>query len=393
VQHRKVLPNLKVISGVPIQHTRRPTGEGFGVLEPTGDLTDAPLMPLLQALTADLSSGVLTVTHPFAGSVRLWLRYGEPVLAERRDAEGTPRPALLRRLTTAGLVDAPDGTPVEALLAAGTPGPRRLAPHVTELLLDAVTDAAGWPSGRWTLDTLAPVPPLPPLPIAALVAAVAERNALLAEAAGAAGAVPTLAVIRTGVGADLAAESWAVVCRADGVRTTADLAAACGLTLLEAIVLVAELSAEGILRSGAAPIGPPVVVPAPRRAPETAPLPLVDDLQVITSPSLPPLPPLPPPAPPSLPSPPSLPAHGSDTAAFLRELSGLVDEVEAALPESALPESALPEPLTRPDPPADADRRAWPDRRTGPDRRGTDRRGKAASDGETGNGRRRLFGR
>jgi hypothetical protein len=359
------------------------------VLDPAGDLAQTPLTMLLQAFAADRRTGALTVTHPSAGSVRLWLRSGDAVLAERRDGNGVPRPALLHRLRTAGLLDTHEaaalgnvsgssaagsstlGSPVDGVLDAGVPGPRRLAPHVTELLLDAVTEAANWTTGSWVLDPMAPVPLLTPVPTGTLLADVSERvtefgsPATLADAAA---AVPVLAMVRANEGFELATEAWAIVALADGVRTVGQIAAACGLTVAEAVGIVAALSAEDIVRCGPTPAARPVVVPAPRRAPEQAVLlPLVDDLQVILSPPVQrPLPPL--------------DDMRTDTAAFLREFSGLIDEAGTGTRNAG----TAPEPATAPDR-TPGDRRTGLDRRTPSERRATDADGKPA--------RRRLFGR
>lgn len=290
--------------------------------ELAGDLGRAPLAALLPALAGH--TGLLTLTEPTAGSVRLWLHTGGAVLAERRDASGHPHPDLLHRLQTAGLLAAGeaaavreatgDRLPVEHLVASDRVRPRRLVPHVTELLLDAVTTAAAWTRGEWALDRSVPVPALAAWPAEALLAAAAERvteSGSAAELAAAANAVPTLERSGTYGGHDLAPEAWAVLTHADGSRTTSAIADLCGLTVAEAVHVVDALADAGLVRSGAA-AATPVFVPSPRRAAVPAP---VDDLQVILSP--------PPAAAPS-PSPDEPEAH-ADTAAFLRELSAFTE--------------------------------------------------------------------
>jgi hypothetical protein len=277
-----------------------------------GELGDLPLTALLPALAGTRTTGRLTVTEPGAGSVRLWLRGGEVVLGERRDTDGTLRPDLLQRLLTAGLVDtrkaaaAREAGGVEYLLAAELLTRRRLAAHVTELLLDAFTTAATWTAGDWELDPAAPVPTLDALPAGAVLARASERTAELGDPAAYAQAVatvPRLEPFRSYAGRDLAPEAWAVLSVTDGSRTTGQVAAACGLTVTEAVHVVGALVAEGLLRTLPAPAAAPVVLPAPRQAlPATPALPPVDDLQVIHSPEA---------------------ADRPDTAVFLRELSGL----------------------------------------------------------------------
>ncbi|HEY0358884.1 MAG TPA: DUF4388 domain-containing protein [Mycobacteriales bacterium] len=286
---------------------------------PHGELSDLPLTALLPTLAGTRTTGLLTLTEPDAGSVRLWLRGGEVVLGERRDTEGTLRPDLLQRLLTAGLVDtgqaatAREAGGVEYLLTAELLPARRLAAHVTELLLDAFTTAAAWTAGGWELDPAAPVPALASLPVGALLARATERTTGLGDpdAHGlSVAAVPRLVPFRSYAGLDLAPEAWAVLSVADGARSTGRVAAACGLTVAEAVDVVDALVAEGLLRTLADPAAAPVVLPAPRPAPAAAPpLAPVDDLQVIQTPDQP------------------------DTAAFLRELSGLTG-AEPATPAS-----------------------------------------------------------
>ena len=296
---------------------------------PHGELGDLPLTALLPTLAGARTTGLLTVREPGEGSVRLWLRAGEVVLAERRDGDGTLRPDLLQRLLTAGLVDtrqaakAREAGGVEYLLVAELLPPRRLAAHVTELLLDAFTAAAAWTGGDWDLDPSASVPALGSLPAGAVLARAAERTAEVGDPAAAghaAGAVPRLEEFRAYADRDLAPEAWAVLSVADGVRTTGQVAAACGLTVAEAVDVVAALVGEGLLRTRVEPAALPVVLPAPRPALPAAPvLALLDDLQVIRTPDR------------------------SDTAAFLRELSGLTGPAPVA-PAAVVPATAPPVP-------------------------------------------------
>jgi hypothetical protein len=311
------------------------TGFGFGsgVDVPHGELADLPLTALLPSLAGTRTTGLLTVREPAAGSVRLWLRGGEVVLGERRDADGTLRPDLLQRLLTAGLMDtrqaaaAREAGGIGHLLATDLVPRRRLAAHVTELLLDAFTTAAAWTGGSWDLDPAASVPELGSLSAGALLARSGTRTTELADAAyaEATGAVPRLEPFRAYAGADLAPEAWAVIAVTDGVRTTAQVAAACGLTVPEAVDVVGALVTEGLAKTLTDSAVAPVVLPAPRPVAATnaaaAPTP-VDDLRVILEPETP--------AP-------------TDTAAFLRELSGLTDPATAEHAGSA-PAAAPAEP-------------------------------------------------
>jgi hypothetical protein len=307
---------------------------------PHGELADMPLTALLPALAGTRTTGLLTVRDPAAGSVRLWLRGGEVVLGERRDPDGTLRPDLLQRLLTAGLMDtrqaatAREAGGVDQLVAAGVVPTRRLAAHVTELLLDAFTTAAAWSAGTWELDPAAPVPALGSVPAGVVPARAAERTAGLGDPAAyaaATAAVPRLEPCRSYAGQDLAPEAWAVLAVTDGSRTTAQVAAACGLTVAEAVHVVSALVDEGLLRTLAERATPPVVLPAPRPALAAAPAPApVDDLQVIREPET---------------------VADTDTAAFLRELSGLTG-VAGAEPAATAPRS-----VTTP-PPPEADKAA-----------------------------------
>lgn len=303
-----------------------------------GDLAHTPVSELVQALAAERASGLLTVREPAGAAVRLWLRAGRVVLGELRDAYGRPQPDLLHRLQTAGMLDVAQVTrareasplPIDHLLAGGLLRRRRLIPIVTELLLDAVTTAAGWASGSWQLDPGAPVPGLDGMPTEALLNRVDERARELAstvDLAAAVQAVPRLVPFRTYAGHDLAPEAWAVLAVADGTRSADDVAAACGLTIPEAVHVVGALVEEGMLRTVPERSGPPVVLPAPRRAAPPAAPPPVDDLQVITAPD-------------------DTGSPGPDTAALLREFGGL------GLVETGSAPVTRPAPPARPVPPA-----------------------------------------
>jgi hypothetical protein len=307
-----------------------------------GELAHTPLTALLPALAASGTTGLLLVRAAGdddvrVAEVRLWLRDGETVLGEARDPFGTPVPALLDRLRTAGLLSARDAAdaraddvPVEHL---GIP-PHELAPHVGELLVESFRTATAWTAGDWELDATAAVPRLPSLTVGALLYLAAERVAEFPDTlADAVLAVPVLEPFGPYAGLDLAPEAWAVLSLADGVRTTGEVASACGLTVPEAVHVVGALTAEGLLRTTRYPLGPPVVLPAPRRAEAPAPL---DDLRVIT------LPPVAEPAAPPVPRAeaerfvpsPAAPGPAPGTAALLRELSALTGEIERVVPDA-----------------------------------------------------------
>jgi hypothetical protein len=320
-----------------------------------GDLTHTSLTALLPDLAASGTTGLLTVRAPGDGEVhlgvrvaevRLWLRDGEVVVGEARDDTGTARPALLHRLRTAGLPSTrdtagarADSVPVEHLAIP----PRLLAPHVTELLVEAFRTAAAWTEGDWELDAMTAVPRLPSLPVATLLSRAADRAAEFTDdLADTVAAVPVLEPVAAYAGLDLAPEAWAVLSLADGVRTTGEVAAACGLTVPEAVHVVAALTGEGILHTRHSPLGPPVVLPAPRRAEAPAP---VDDLRVITLPpdTEAPVPPVPRPGQAAFVQCPAAPGPDPDTAAFLRELSALTGEIERVVPDAAVSAAAAAE--------------------------------------------------
>jgi hypothetical protein len=160
------------------------------------------------------------------------------------------------------------------------------------------------------------------MPAGALLSRSAARTAELGDAAvyaEAVDAVPRLEPFRVYAELDLAPEAWAVLAVVDGIRTTGKVAAVCGLTVPEGVDVVGALVAEGLLGTHAEPSTPPVALPAPRATADATPAPPpVDDLQVVHTPEN---------------------AEGTDTAAFLRELSGLTG-AGPAVPVAATPVSA-----------------------------------------------------
>jgi hypothetical protein len=341
-----------------------------GVPDLEGDLARTPVMHVLDAFSAHRASGLLRIDGPTGETVQLWLRNGEIVLGARLGADGVPRPDLAHRLVTAGVVDvgqvraahrsvaATGVTIIEALLASGRLRQRQLGPHRTEVLLDAIATAVSWRQGSWRLHPAARVPHLPGMALAGLKAAAATRSDELGGAESFAGmvhGVPQLTPSRNYTGFDLSPEAWAVLSVVDGIRTTGEIAAACGLTDAEAVQVVAALAEESLLAPemprGRTPAGPPPVAPPPVGPPPAArptDVAAVDDLQVITAAQIVETPEVPEPAPVAAGADAGRDSSSegrNDTAALMRELSGLglADEPNAT-PTIRQPRGAPPTP-------------------------------------------------
>lgn len=224
---------------------------------------------LLEAATA-AATGALELEHPGGESSRLWLREGQLYAAS---VPGY-RPALGIRLLSSGLIT-PEQLGIaieqqrttmaghrigEVLVHLGHVRPDDIDAFVLDQVHDQVADLLDLPvlsaafheGERIGVDTIAP------RSIEAVLPVAEERRhrwaRVLADVGGPA-AIPSLGPQGRGAGqSPLGPREWALLCRVDGRRDLAELARACGFTILEAAQLVSDLARSGLL-----------VLPAPVR--------------------------------------------------------------------------------------------------------------------------------
>ncbi|MDQ1614106.1 MAG: hypothetical protein QOJ60_45, partial [Actinomycetota bacterium] len=159
---------------------------------------------------------------------------------------------------------------------------------VVEHLKDAMADLLGWPVEAWkfrknkkTRQDVAP-----PTSVESLLSELHARATTwdtIDMAIGGANAVPTLSSEVASDDVALGPNEWALLCKVDGERNVAELAAECGFTLFEAGQVVNQLLAANLLsvpeRTGAAELVLPVV-PLDEAGPDPGPAPVDDSVQV-----------------------------------------------------------------------------------------------------------------
>lgn len=245
---------------------------------------------LLEAATA-AATGALELEHPGGESSRLWLREGQLYAAS---VPGY-RPALGIRLLSSGLIN-PEQLGIaieqqrttmaghrigEVLVRLGHVRPDDIDAFVLDQVHDQVADLLNLPvlsaafheGERIGVDTIAP------RSIEAVLPVAEERRhrwaRVLADVGGPA-VIPALGPQGRGAGqSPLGPREWALLCRVDGRRDLAELARACGFTILEAAQLVSDLARSGLLVLPApVRVGPPgadviALIPADGSALET----------------------------------------------------------------------------------------------------------------------------
>ena len=123
---------------------------------------------------------------------------------------------------------------------------------VVEHLKDALADLLGWPVASWkfrknkkTRQDVAP-----PTPVDVLLDDLRDRRTTwetILSVIGGQDAVPALAAGSSSGEVEMGPNEWALLCKVDGQRSVADLAAECGFTLFEAGQVVMVLAESGMV--------------------------------------------------------------------------------------------------------------------------------------------------
>ena len=123
---------------------------------------------------------------------------------------------------------------------------------VVEHLKDALADLLGWPVAAWkfrknkkTRQDVAP-----PTPVDELFDDLHDRRTTwetILSVIGGPDAVPALAAGSSSGEVEIGPNEWALLCKVDGQRSVADLAAECGFTLFEAGQVVMVLTESGMV--------------------------------------------------------------------------------------------------------------------------------------------------
>lgn len=282
---------------------------------PTTERAPADAAAVLRQAARQVFTGRLDLEADGGAVASVWLQGGAVVAVT---ASGS-RPRLGVRLLSAGLVRPEDldralreqqgeaaSLPLgDILVRDGAVERSEIEAVAHTQLVDEIADVLGWTirGSALAADDRAPVALRAPVPVADLLTEAAARRGVWAELVrglGGPDGVPRpsmLAAPRANL--ILGPYDWAVLTKADGLRTLTDLAEHCGMSIYETAAVVDALARMGLL----------VVGPA-RRRPAASPT------------AATPPPPSSPPAEAPATAEPKRPA-AVDAAALLRELSAL----------------------------------------------------------------------
>lgn len=227
-----------------------------------GELTTAPLLPVLRSLADDAVTGCLHVVDPEDREARVYLRsgciYSVNVpgrwrrLGARLVSSGELAPDALAEALEVQRTELQGWRLGELLVYLGFIDQGVIERIVGEQLRDAVWDLLGWQSGTWrfrqeeaTRDEL-----VPPTSVEELVDSLQQRSTTWGEICTVVPGpwvVPMLATRGGAAEMALDADAWSLLCKVDGRRTVGELAYECGHTLFEAGRVLLRLMEAGLV--------------------------------------------------------------------------------------------------------------------------------------------------
>ena len=228
-----------------------------------GDLLTSPVEQVLLDLGAQGATGCLYVTSRAEEDAEVYLRDGlvyavfvpgrRPLLGSRLTSSGELAPESLAEALEIQRSELQGWRLGELLVHLGYVDRNVVESFVSEQLVDMLVDLLSWEADTWrfrkakkTRQDVAPPQGVPDL-LQRLRVRAAEWERLTREIGGP-DAIPVLA---TAGAADsdvvLGPGEWAMLCKVDGERSVADLAADCGFTVFEAGHIIASLAKAGLV--------------------------------------------------------------------------------------------------------------------------------------------------
>src|SRR3954453_11203866 len=246
-----------MVEGTHAAQRRRSTG----MLD--GDLLTSPVEQVLLDLGAQGATGCLYVTSRAEEEAEVYLRDGlvyavfvpgrRPLLGSRLTSSGELAPESLAEALEIQRSELQGWRLGELLVHLGYVDRNVVESFVSEQLVDMLVDLLSWEADTWrfrkakkTRQDVAPPQGVPDL-LQRLRVRASDWEQLTREIGGP-DAIPVLA---TAGAADsdvvLGPGEWAMLCKVDGERSVADLAADCGFTVFEAGHIIAALAKAGLV--------------------------------------------------------------------------------------------------------------------------------------------------
>lgn len=227
-----------------------------------GDLSSTTLASVLLDLASGSSSGSLILSHPDGEEAQIFMRSGlvcgidvpdrRADLGAKLVSSGILAPEALADAQEAQRTDLSSWNLGELLVHLGYVDETVVQGFVTEQLHEALWDLMRWTEGKWKFrkntktreDT-------PPITVVALLESLRERGyewETISEIVDSPNAVPMLSARGDGAPeTTLDSDAWSMLCKIDGTRTVAELAADCGYTLFEAGQVLVTLVDAGLV--------------------------------------------------------------------------------------------------------------------------------------------------
>ena len=237
-----------------------------------GALLTGTVETVLHDLAGQHATGCLTVRDQEGDEAEVYLRDGlvyavmvpgrRTMLGVRLMSRGALTPEALAEALETQRTELQGWRLGELLVHLGYVDLDVVEEFVVEHLKDALADLLGWPVAAWkfrknkkTRQDVAP-----PTPVDVLLDDLRDRRTTwesILSVIGNQDAVPALAAGSASGEVEMGPNEWALLCKVDGQRSVADLAAECGFTLFEAGHVVMVLAESGMLALDPAPTANP----------------------------------------------------------------------------------------------------------------------------------------
>ncbi|MGH8971541.1 MAG: DUF4388 domain-containing protein, partial [Actinomycetes bacterium] len=229
---------------------------------PESGLLTGTLETVLHDLAGDAATGCLLVRDQEGEEAEVYLRDGEiyavsvpgrrTMLGVRLMSRGALTPEALSEALEIQRTELQGWRLGELLVHLDYVDLAVVEEFVVEHLKDALADLLGWPIAAWkfrkgkkTRQDVAP-----PTPVDRLLDDLRDRATTWETILAATGGPESVPLLASGAPADdvaLGPNEWALLCKVDGERTVAELAADCGFTLFEAGQVVMLLTSANLL--------------------------------------------------------------------------------------------------------------------------------------------------
>jgi hypothetical protein len=228
-----------------------------------GDLTSTPLAPLLLELADDSATGCLVITDSTEDEALVYFKNGlvysvavpgsRPQLGAKLVSSGALAPEALSEALEAQRSELQGWRLGELLVHLGYVDQPVVEAFVAEQVSEALWDLLRWSDGRWRFrkNVKAREDVGPPMAIVDLLETLRERGYVwetISAVVHGPSAVPRLSTRGdTSNETTLDNDAWSMLCKIDGERSVAELAADCGYTLFEAGHVIVSLVQAGLV--------------------------------------------------------------------------------------------------------------------------------------------------